>query len=75
MRCQTIFTQDTLKRAFRKYGKIVKCRVVRDIITGASKCYAFVEYDSSASAKDAVRNMNQRYVDDMQIVADYECER
>lgn len=64
-----------MKYAFRKCGRILKCRVVRDIVTGMSKCYAFIEFESSADARNAVRNMNQRRVDDVPVIVDYECER
>lgn len=67
--------QDTLKYKFRKFGRIVGCRVVRDIITGVSKCYAFIEFESSSSAREAVKTMNRRQVDNSEILVDYECER
>lgn len=50
-------------------------RLVRDIVTGVSKQYAFVEYDSSASAQDAIRDMDQRVIDETQIIVDNEHER
>lgn len=63
-------------RKFRRYGKIHHCRIVRDIVTGISKRYAFIEYDSSASVRDAIHDMDQRSIDDSEIiVVDYEHER
>lgn len=53
----------------------MNCRLVRDIVTGVSKQYAFVEFDSSASAADAVHGMDQRHIDDTEIIVDYEHER
>lgn len=46
-----------------------------DIVTGISKQYAFIEYESSLSAKDAVHEMNQRRIDDSEIIVDFEHER
>lgn len=64
-----------MQRKFRRYGKIIRCRIVRDIVTGISKQYAFIEYDSSKSARDAIHDMDQRCIDDCQIIVDYEHER
>lgn len=60
---------------FSKYGKIVLCRLVRDIVTGKSKCYAFVEYDSSKSAQAAHKEMHKEFIDNSEILVDYEVER
>lgn len=62
-------------RKFRRYGKIRHCRVVRDIVTGISKQYAFIEFDSRSSARDAIRGMDERHIDDTEIIVDYEHER
>lgn len=64
-----------MKRKFRRYGKIVRCRLVRDIKTGTSRRYAFIEYDSSASVREAIREMCFRRVDDHEIIVDNEHER
>lgn len=48
---------------------------MRDIVTGTSKQYAFIEYDSSSSVWEAVREMHQRHIDDTEIIVDYEHER
>lgn len=69
------FWKETLLRKFRRYGKISGCRLVRDIVTGISKQYAFIEFESSSSAKDAVHEMDQRRIDDMEIIVDFEHER
>lgn len=44
-------------------------------MTGISKQYAFVEYDSSSSAREAIRDMDQRRIDEREIIVDYEHER
>lgn len=51
------------------------CRLVRDIVTGISKQYAFIEYESSSSVRDAIKEMDERYIDDSEILVDYEQER
>lgn len=67
-------TEETLRDKFRKYGRIVRCRIVRDIITGQSKQYGFIEFDSRDSVHDAVKHMKNR-IDDTEIIVDYEHER
>lgn len=66
--------EETLKHKFRKYGKIVRCRIVRDIVTGQSKQYGFIEFASRDSVHDAVKNMKSR-IDENEIIVDYEHER
>lgn len=46
-------TEATLEREFGRYGKIYHLRLVRDIITGASRGYAFIEYKHSSDCKQA----------------------
>lgn len=67
--------EEKLRHKFRKCGKIRRCRVVRDIITGASKCYGFIEFESRSEAREAVNTMNKSIIHDCQILVDYECER
>lgn len=50
-------------------------RLVRDAVTGISKQYAFIEYDSSESARDAIYDMDQRVIDGREIIVDFEQER
>lgn len=67
--------KETLHRKFRRYGKIIRCRIVRDMVTGHSKQYAFIEYDSSKSVRDAIHDMDQRCIDDSEIIVDHEHSR
>ncbi|CAD7088488.1 unnamed protein product [Hermetia illucens] len=67
--------EDTLCKKFEKFGKIRNCRVVRDIVTGVSKCYAFIEFKRSSSAQCAVNEMQKAYIDDCEIVVEHEFER
>lgn len=50
-------------------------RLVRDAVTGISKQYAFVEYESSSAVKDAIYDMDQRIIDNREIIVDHEHER
>ncbi|KAK5647784.1 hypothetical protein RI129_002676 [Pyrocoelia pectoralis] len=68
-------TKDTINEVFSKYGRIRRFRVVRDIVTGNPKGYAFVEYELAQSAEDAYRKANRMIVDGQVIFVDFECER
>jgi RNA-binding protein 23/39 len=46
-------TEDQLREAFAPYGEIEKLSLIRDIVTKCSKGYAFVQYKSIESAKEA----------------------
>lgn len=68
-------TKDTIKDIFSKYGKLRRFRLVKDIVTGMPKGYAFIEYESEASAEEAYRLANKMNVDGNVIFVDFECER
>ncbi|XP_055311525.1 U11/U12 small nuclear ribonucleoprotein 35 kDa protein-like [Sitodiplosis mosellana] len=65
----------TIRHKFQRYGKIVNLRLVRDAVTAISKQYAFVEYESSSAVKDAIYDMDQRVIDNREIIVDQEHER
>ncbi|PSN34905.1 U11/U12 small nuclear ribonucleoprotein 35 kDa protein [Blattella germanica] len=50
--------EDTIKEEFSKYGRIRRFRLVRDIVTGCSKGYAFIEYEKKESANQAFTHAN-----------------
>ncbi|XP_045453397.1 U11/U12 small nuclear ribonucleoprotein 35 kDa protein-like [Melitaea cinxia] len=68
-------SQDTVYTEFSKFGKILNCRLVRDIVTGKSKQYAFVEYESMSSLDRAFREMHKEYIDSSEIIVEREAER
>ncbi|CAH1399640.1 unnamed protein product [Nezara viridula] len=64
-----------IKRHFSQYGKIIKCRLVEDIVTGKSKGYAFIEYETEREAARAYRNGHRTFLDGKELFVDMECER
>lgn len=68
-------TEDTLQNFFERYGKIKRFRLVRDIVTGLSRGYAFFEYDRESDARTAYREANKATIDGREIFVDFECER
>ncbi|XP_036592650.1 U11/U12 small nuclear ribonucleoprotein 35 kDa protein [Trichosurus vulpecula] len=68
-------TEEKLKEVFSRYGDIRKLRLVRDVVTGFSKHYAFIEYREERSLLKAYRDANGLVIDQHEIFVDYELER
>lgn len=68
-------TEEKLFEVFSKYGDIRRLRLVRDIVTGFSKRYAFVEYKEERSVVRARRDANKIVVDQHEVFVDFEQER
>lgn len=68
-------TKDTIRDTFSQYGKLRRFRLVKDIVTGMPKGYAFIEYEQESSAEDAYREANKMNLDGNIIFVDFECER
>ncbi|XP_072231587.1 U11/U12 small nuclear ribonucleoprotein 35 kDa protein [Leuresthes tenuis] len=68
-------TEEKLHKVFSKYGDIQRLRLVRDIITGFSKGYAFIEYKEERSVTRARRDANKLVVDQHEVFVDFEQER
>ncbi|KAL9233068.1 hypothetical protein vseg_008108 [Gypsophila vaccaria] len=64
-------TQDTLQKEMSKYGKLKNLRLVRDIVTGASRGYAFVEFETEREMRHAYEDAHHSYIDDSEIIVDY----
>lgn len=67
--------EEKLKGKFQRFGDIVSCRVVRDLVTGISKNYAFIEFRTRDSAIEAYDAMNGVTVDGASLLVDFEWER
>lgn len=67
--------ESTIIKVFSQYGDIKRCRLTRDVVTGFSKGYAFVEYCSKYDAVRARMELHHTIIDDKEILVDGECER
>lgn len=61
-----------LKEKFERFGDIESVVVVRNIATGLSRNYGFVEYKHRQDAKDAYHEMHQNLIDNCKILVDFE---
>ncbi|KAF3699259.1 Cold-inducible RNA-binding protein Glycine-rich RNA-binding protein CIRP [Channa argus] len=62
--------EESLEKAFSKYGTIEKVDVIRDKETGRSRGFGFVKYDNAEDAKDALEAMNGKTLDGRAIRVD-----
>jgi cold-inducible RNA-binding protein len=51
-------TEVELKENFSQFGGVVSCKIVSDRDTGQSKCFGFIEMDSSDSGQAAIAAQN-----------------
>jgi len=65
-------SESTLRRTFSAFGDIFSCALVRDVVTGASKGYAFIEFKSRSSVETAIRKANKSELDGRIIFVDKE---
>eukprot|EP00455_Lapot_gusevi_P007613 TRINITY_DN13246_c0_g1_i1.p1 TRINITY_DN13246_c0_g1~~TRINITY_DN13246_c0_g1_i1.p1 ORF type:complete len:274 (-),score=8.01 TRINITY_DN13246_c0_g1_i1:337-1110(-) len=68
-------SEETLQEAFAKYGEICRLRLVRDIVTGQSRGYAFIEFKTDQQFLHAYRSAHGLTIDGREILVDYERER
>lgn len=67
--------EEKLKKYFSKYGKIKMIKIVRDLVTGFSKGYGFIEFKHRSDAKAAHKDSYDLSIDDKKVIVEYEHER
>ena len=60
-------TEEELKALFEEHGTVQSCDLVLDKATGDSKGFAFVVMPKAGEAKAAMKNLNNKNVDDNKI--------
>ena len=60
-------------QVFGKYGKLKNITVVRDVVTGYSKRYGFVEFRNKCDCYQA-RNEHQAVLKGKKILVEFECQ-
>ncbi len=60
-------TQEALKSLFQEFGAVQSCNLVMDKDTGASKGFGFVEMPKQGEAKAAIKNLNNKTVNNSKI--------
>ncbi|CAN6167629.1 unnamed protein product [Urochloa humidicola] len=62
---------DSLRKAMSRYGSVKSMRLVRDIVTGASRGYAFVEYETDREMRRAYQDAHHSIIDGSEVIVDY----
>ncbi|XP_050435473.1 U11/U12 small nuclear ribonucleoprotein 35 kDa protein-like isoform X1 [Adelges cooleyi] len=68
-------TEKDIENEFCRYGRMVALRLVKDIVTGMSKRYAFIEYKTPEMALNAYKKCNSLVLNNSEILVDFECGR
>lgn len=64
--------ENDLRDEFEKYGVVKDVKLVRDIHTGKSRGYAFIEFESSNDLKEAFKYADQKNIKGRRILVDVE---
>lgn len=59
---------EDLKEVFEVYGDVASANVIIDKFTGRSKGFGFVEMEDDEAAKEAIRKLDNTYLDGRNIV-------
>ena len=60
-------TEDGVRTMFAKAGTVVSVDMIKDRDTGRTKGFAFVTMDSDEDAKNAIKILNEKMLDDRAI--------
>ena len=64
--------ESILKEYFSRFGTIRKVTVVRDIVTGESRCYAFIVYKHRRDMEEAYDRAHHKVIDERTVIVDRE---
>lgn len=61
-------SEDDLRQAFEVFGKVTSATVIKDIFSGTSKGFGFVEMPAKAEAQAAINGLNSKELKGKMIV-------
>lgn len=61
-------TDEDLKDLFSEYGNITSVKVIKDIYTGTSKGFGFIELSNNEKAKASITELNAKEVKGKNII-------
>ncbi|KAI9204912.1 uncharacterized protein BJ171DRAFT_91563 [Polychytrium aggregatum] len=64
--------EDQLRAVFKTHGPVRYISIARDVVTGISRCYGFVEFESQRDCERAYQASQRLIIDDRTILVDYE---
>lgn len=57
-------TEDDLQKAFEAFGQVKSVKVIKDLFSGESKGFGFVEMQAKAEAQSAINGLNGKELKD-----------
>ena len=54
---------DDLRKLFEQFGSVTSAKVISDRTTGRSRGFGFVEMESEAEAKEAIKGLNNKEIE------------
>lgn len=67
----SVTRDEDLQVIFSRFGPITSCEVIRDVKTGESLQYAFIEFENAADCEKAYFKMDNVLIDDRRIHVDF----
>jgi len=68
-------SESAVEAEFSAFAPVRRVRLVRDVVTGFSRGYAFVEFYDERTTKDVCRRAVDLELDNRQLLVELECER
>lgn len=68
-------SERSVEAKFSAFAPVRRVRLVRDVVTGFSRGYAFVEFYDERTTKDVCREADGLELDDKKLLIELECER
>jgi len=68
-------SENAVEAKFSAFAPVRRVRLVRDVVTGFSRGYAFVEFYDERTTKNVCREANGIELDNKQLLVELECER
>ena len=56
-------SEDDLRKLFEQFGAVSSAKVINDRDTGRSRGFGFVEMESEAEAKEAIKGLNNKEIE------------
>ena len=63
----SLICNDGLKQLFSTYGKVSSAEVMKDIISGESRGFGFIEMEDHDAATKAIKGLHQTEVDTLTV--------
>lgn len=74
-RLNPLTKEESVKDYFSRFGSVNRCRLVKDMVTGMSRRYAFVEFNAASDACRAAERGHHAIIDSREIIVEMELER